>query len=165
MVISIWCGNGKPTVLNDFLDPFVNELIPILQHGISIGSTQLIVTIRCFICDKPAMAYIKGVVGHNSYNGCQKCMAEGVYSYEKKKMCFPRIATSDRERENEMRTDVRFRQRYQPQHHEKESALEKLPIDMIRSFPTSDSLHLLKLGIMKWFEMHLKQLINTLLIF
>lgn len=90
-----------------------------------------------------------GTIGHNSYHGCQKCMIEGVYSRSKSKMCFPRIITCDRERNAELRTDIRFRNRYQPQHHTEYSALERLPIDMIRSFPTSDSLHLLDLGIMK----------------
>lgn len=61
IVIAIWCGNGKPTVLNDFLDPFVNELNEILENGILINNYQITVSIRCFICDTPARAYIKGI--------------------------------------------------------------------------------------------------------
>lgn len=95
------------------------------------------------------LSFFSGTIGHNSYHGCQKCMTEGVYSHSKKKMCYPRIAVTDRERDAELRTDARFRSRYQPKHHAELSALEELPIDMIRSFPTSDSLHLLDLGIMK----------------
>lgn len=76
-------------------------------------------------------------------------MAQGVYSRSKSKMCYPRIVVTDRERDAELRTDARFRNRFQPEHHSEYSALEKLPIDMIRSFPTSDSLHLLDLGLMK----------------
>lgn len=60
MIIAIWCGNGKPTVLNDFLDPFVNELNEILQNSIFINNYQITVLIRCFICDTPARSYIKG---------------------------------------------------------------------------------------------------------
>lgn len=95
-----------------------------------------------------------GTIGHNSYHGCQKCMIQGVYSRSKSKMCYPRIVVSDRERDAELRTDAHFRNRYQPEHHSEYSALEKLPIDMIRSFPTSDSLHLLDLGIMKRYIAH-----------
>lgn len=76
-------------------------------------------------------------------------MAQGVYSRLKSKMCFPRIVVSERERIAELRTDERFRNRYQPEHHLEYSSLEKLPIDMIRGFSTSDDLHHLHLGIMK----------------
>lgn len=61
MVVAIWCGNGKPTVLNDFLDPFIDELNEIVQNGISINGYEISVAIRCFICDTPARAYIKGI--------------------------------------------------------------------------------------------------------
>lgn len=68
------------------------------------------------------------------------------------RICFPRIAVTTRERERELRTDANFRNRYQPEHHRYYSALEELPIDMIRDIPTSDSLHLLHLGVMKRFD-------------
>lgn len=83
-------------------------------------------------------------------------MAQGVYNRAKKKMCYPRIVVTDSERDAELRTDHRFRNRYQPEHHAEYSALERLPIDMIRDFPTSDSLHLLDLGIMKRYIMRIE---------
>lgn len=61
MVIAIWCGTGKPTVLNDYLNPFVNELNEILQNRIFINNYQIKVSFRCFICDTPARAFIKGI--------------------------------------------------------------------------------------------------------
>lgn len=67
-------------------------------------------------------------------------------------MSFHRIATSDRDREREWRTDENFRQRYQPEHHHVRSVLEDLPIDMVKNFPISDSLHLIDLGLMKRLE-------------
>lgn len=76
-------------------------------------------------------------------------MAQGVYCRSKSKMCFPRIVVTERERFAELRTDERFRNRYQQVHHSEYSSLEKLPIDMIRTFSTSDDLHVLHLGIMK----------------
>lgn len=42
-----------------------------------------------------------------------------------------------------------FRNRTQPGHHQSDSILEELPIDMVKSFPVSDALHLFDLGIMK----------------
>ena len=47
------------------------------------------------------------------------------------------------------RTDETFRNRTDPDHHKMDTPLEKLPIDMIKSIPVSDSLHLLDLGITK----------------
>lgn len=47
------------------------------------------------------------------------------------------------------RTDTTFRNRTDPDHHKMDTPLEKLPIDMIKSIPVSDSLHLLDLGIIK----------------
>lgn len=69
-------------------------------------------------------------------------MTKGEYSLSTKRMSFPRI-------DAEIRTNANFRDREQPAHHKETSILEELPIDMIKSFPTSDPLHLLDLGIMK----------------
>lgn len=47
------------------------------------------------------------------------------------------------------RTNESFRERTQPSHHKERSPFEELPIDMISSFPVSDPLHLLELGVMR----------------
>lgn len=60
IVVAIWCGESKPTVLNDFLQPFVTEMIDIINNGISINGFHLKISIRCFVCDTPARSYIKG---------------------------------------------------------------------------------------------------------
>lgn len=49
----------------------------------------------------------------------------------------------------ELRTDESFRQRIYPNHHKEWSVIERLQIDMIRDFITSDPLHLFHLGVMK----------------
>lgn len=69
------------------------------------------------------------------------------------KICFPRIAVTEDERNNELRTDSLFRNRYQPEHHKKDSILELLPIDMVKAFPISDALHLFDLGITRRYIM------------
>lgn len=52
------------------------------------------------------------------------------------------------------RTDISFRNpkeenKVEVEHHKEYTPLQELPIDMIKSFPVSDPLHLLELGIMK----------------
>lgn len=75
--------------------------------------------------------------------GCQKCTAEGEYDSQFRRMSFPDINAIRRSNDS-------FRDRTQLAHHKPERSLfETLNIDMISSFPTSDSLHLLDLGIMK----------------
>lgn len=46
--------------------------------------------------------------GHNSYHGCQKCMAQGVCNRAKSKMCFSRIFVSQAMRLAELRTHEQF---------------------------------------------------------
>lgn len=53
IVIAIWCGEGKPSTLNEFLGPFVIELIQIVQNGVNINGHQISVRIHCFVCDTP----------------------------------------------------------------------------------------------------------------
>lgn len=60
MVVAVWCGTSKPTDLNLYLGRFVCELNHILAHPIQIDGHQITVKIRCFICDTPARAFIKG---------------------------------------------------------------------------------------------------------
>lgn len=83
-----------------------------------------------------------GVVNFNHLNGCQKCLVQGKYSKISHRTYFPHY-------DCQPRTNQSFRQRNQPQHHNKLSPLEDLEIDMIKDFPTSDPLHLLELGVMK----------------
>lgn len=65
------------------------------------------------------------------------------------RMSFHRIPVTNVERERELRTDKLFRERFQAQHHSQRSILEDLPIDMVKHFPVSDSLHLIDLGLQK----------------
>lgn len=86
-----------------------------------------------------------GTVYHNHKHGCQKCTIDGIYI--NRRMTFPFT-------DCQLRTDRSFRKRREPEHHRNNSIIEDLPIDMIKDFVTSDSLHLLDLGVMK-------RLINT----
>lgn len=60
----IYAGNAKPSDLDAYLGPFVNEMKQ-LEEGLTITSNTgtektVKVTIRAFICDSPARAMIKG---------------------------------------------------------------------------------------------------------
>lgn len=66
MVVGIYCGKSKPTDLNSYLMPFVEELKPILAGGICVNGYKISVKIRCFILDSPARAFIKGKLHSNA---------------------------------------------------------------------------------------------------
>lgn len=93
--------------------------------------------------------FYSGTVYFNHKFGCQKCMAQGEFYASAHRVSFHRIVTTEAERIRELRTDERFRNRFQREHHTGESILERLPIDMVKSFIVSDALHLLDLGLMK----------------
>lgn len=61
-VIGIYFGIGKPKNLNTYLEDFINEMETLLRDGIYLQNSgrRYTVRIRCFICDSPARAYIKG---------------------------------------------------------------------------------------------------------
>lgn len=62
-IIGIYYGSGKPKDLDDYLKDFVAEMLLILENGIHIEQLQktIKINIRCFICDSPARAFIKGI--------------------------------------------------------------------------------------------------------
>lgn len=64
MVIGIYSGPGKCLEVESFLTPFVDEMINVMENGITINSHKITVSINCFICDSPARAFIKSMCIH-----------------------------------------------------------------------------------------------------
>lgn len=62
MVIGAYSGQSKPKDVNVFLTPFVEEMRQILTDGVIINGHKMTVSIRCFICDSPARAFVKGKI-------------------------------------------------------------------------------------------------------
>lgn len=60
MVVGIFCGTAKPSDIDSFLTPFVDEMNELMRNGLWINSHKITVRIRCFVCDSPARAYVKG---------------------------------------------------------------------------------------------------------
>lgn len=142
MAIGIFSGESKPESAQQYLQPFVDEMKDVLRDGLKINGHKLTVSIRCFICDSPARAFVKGTMSYNGRHGCQKCTTVGKHSYISKTTIFPSI--------NEVpRTNENFRNGKYPLHHPHETPIVELPIDMIKDFIVADPLHLLELGVMK----------------
>lgn len=96
-VIGLYHGKSKPKIFNDFLKPFVDEINK-LKNKISFN---IVVKIRSIICDAIARASACGTKQYNAYNGCPKCMIQGISDKTHHKMCFPHL-------NNIPRTDSNF---------------------------------------------------------
>lgn len=59
-VIGIWCGNGKPKDLNEFLERLVDDLNEVIANGIGINGFQLNIKRVCFVADSPARSFLLG---------------------------------------------------------------------------------------------------------
>lgn len=63
LVIGIYYGIGKPKNLTAYLEDFVADVSHLLEEGIALlqnSEKKVTVKIRCFICDSPARAFMKG---------------------------------------------------------------------------------------------------------
>lgn len=105
--------------------------------------------IRFKLCNHDFVFFDIGTVYFNSKHGCQKCTTIGIYYPHAKRVAFPDFNMPER-------TDADFRNQKDPLHHKEKSPLENLNrkdgtplLDMIKSFPTSDPLHLTDEGVMK----------------
>lgn len=136
-VVGVYFGYHKPACFNDYLKPFVSEM-KILLNKFSYNNKETKIKIRSFICDTPARCYVKGSKLFNGYHGCGNCCQEGDY--------IGRVIFL--ENNASLRTDETYRKRLDAEHHNYDSVIEELPIDMIRQFPL-DYLHLICLGVVK----------------
>ncbi|EAT39723.1 AAEL008504-PA [Aedes aegypti] len=124
IVVGIFYGYGKPKDVNAFLNPFIDELLPILESGIIIHGHRLSIHIRCFVCDTPARSFIKNVTNFNGKYGCIKCTTKGRFSQLSRTMMYPELNAP-------LRTDKEFRENQYPDHQRGYTPLVKLPIDMV----------------------------------
>lgn len=60
MVIGVYHGVSKASNLESYLLPMVEELKSLMDQGVEINGHKITVNLRCFICDSPARAFVKG---------------------------------------------------------------------------------------------------------
>ncbi|XP_043473225.1 uncharacterized protein LOC122505576 [Leptopilina heterotoma] len=140
--VSIFCGMSKPISNDVYFEEFVSEMNDLLENGIDIEGKHYRISIKCFVCDTPARAFCKNIVGHNHKFGCERCIVKGTKRGFKQTVF---LSTNSAER-----TDDSFRNQSQIQHHKGHSLLSdiRLPMNMIFTF-VLDFMHLCFLGVMK----------------
>ncbi|XP_067204058.1 uncharacterized protein [Linepithema humile] len=139
VIIGVYHGMCKPNNCNDFLANFVDELVLLSKNGIIVSNKKYVVIVNAIVCDAPAKSFITCTKGHTGYFACSKCIQEG--DFVRNRVIFP-------ETNNALRTDQSFRNRTQSEHHNGDSILERLSIDMVLQIGL-DYMHLVCLGVMK----------------
>lgn len=139
--VAIYCGNNKPRNVLRYLDKFINEINHLQRSGIIVNNRQFYVSIKAFICDRPARAFLKCIIGHGGYWACERCTVKGIR--KSNRIIYPITDV-------EPRTEMSFRAQSNAEHHIGISPLLGIesPIDLIHQFPL-DSMHLVYFGVMK----------------
>ena len=133
-------SNKMPPV-NCFLKQFIDDLLLICNNGLTVSNKTVKVRIGAFICDAPARADLKKIVGHSGYFSCERCIQKGV-------IAAGHVALVDCE--SVLRSDESFNSQYHSEHHKDgpPSIISQLEIGMVRQFPL-DYMHMCCLGVMK----------------
>ncbi|KAL7296889.1 hypothetical protein TKK_0010279 [Trichogramma kaykai] len=136
-IIGVYHGTSKPSSVDDYLKPLINECANLKNEGFELDGKHYNFLVKSIICDSPAASYVLCIKQHNGYFACRKCMVEGDYD---SRMEFLEDA--------QLRTDTNFRNRLNEEHHKGLSPFETLDINMITFFPL-DYMHLVCLGVTK----------------
>lgn len=137
-LVALYCGTDKPP-LNDFFSEFICECKQLSENPLTAQNKIINISFGSFCCDTPARAFIKGTKAHNSYRGCDKCEAKGVYC--NRRMTFLSINST-------LRNDVDFCNLKYGDYHKVVSPLCELNIGMVSGFPI-DYMHSVCLGVMR----------------
>ncbi|XP_008180430.1 uncharacterized protein LOC103308576 [Acyrthosiphon pisum] len=107
-IVGAYFGKKKPYSVEEYLQPFVEELNHLLAHGLTVDGISLNIKINGIIADAPARAFIKQIKGHSGYFACEKCTEES--DYLSGSISFP-------EGTAQLRTDESFVLRLNEEHH------------------------------------------------
>ncbi|XP_074113758.1 uncharacterized protein LOC141536876 [Cotesia typhae] len=139
---AIYCGNSKPSDVHCFLAKFIEEINELQNTGVMINNRLFNVSIKGFVCDRPARSLLKIMKNHGGYYACERCTVKG--QRYKKRTIYPLTTNCT------LRTDESFRNQSNSEHHTGMSPLLLIEpkIDLVNQF-VLDPMHLLFLGVMK----------------
>ncbi|KAJ8669523.1 hypothetical protein QAD02_000782 [Eretmocerus hayati] len=146
-LICVWHGEGKPSSADLFVEEFVIDLNHLLSEGLTVEEVHVQVKCHCFICDRPARAFLKKINGHTGFFSCERCFIAGLK---------PRGTTIFPYEECALRTMLSFLLKVNSHHHKGTSPLlaikpdppDERPLDLVKLF-ILDFMHLGPLTNMK----------------
>ncbi|XP_065679433.1 uncharacterized protein LOC136071678 isoform X2 [Hydra vulgaris] len=137
-IVSLFCGQSKPNSIEDFLNDFLIEYKDLHTNGLVFNSITYTLSIKLFICDAPARAFLKCIKSHTGYFSCERCTIKGSYNG---RVVFHLV-------ECPLRTDVDFAAMLYEKHQLQRTPLLDYNISCVRSF-SLDYMHLVCLGVIK----------------
>ncbi|XP_067643094.1 uncharacterized protein [Eurosta solidaginis] len=146
----IYLGKSKPSSVTQFLAEFTEEVAELRENGFDFNGRCIKFTIRAFVCDAPAKAFLCEILGHTGGHGCPKCTQVGhkingvlTYSTEAGTLV-----------SNEDFLERKYPDKHAPAFRNNLSPLENIGIDMVKQVPI-DVMHLIDLGVMRKFIMRI----------
>lgn len=76
-LVALYCGHTKPNSVQEYLSDFLHELQQLQGNGVTREGKTFQLTVRCFVCDAPARAFLKCTKAHNAYFACERCTIKG----------------------------------------------------------------------------------------
>ena len=79
-IIGFYCGKGKPSDIDSFLNPTIDEFIrlsPDTDESSLANKRHFTASLRCVIADSPMRSYLKQSKGHSGYWVCDRCIQKG----------------------------------------------------------------------------------------
>ncbi|CAC5385966.1 unnamed protein product [Mytilus coruscus] len=147
-VVALFCGNSKPSTVNEYLDDFLHELCALIQNGLRFNETDFDIVLEAMICDAPARAFLKCIKGHNAYYSCERCVIKGTWK--------GRVVFNIGDDLPPLRSEACFNNFEYNDHQVKLSPSVHAGISCIKNFPL-DYMHLVCLGVVKRILQFIKQ--------
>ncbi|GBM15739.1 hypothetical protein AVEN_262907-1 [Araneus ventricosus] len=137
--VAVFCGSSKPDTVNDFLYDIVDELTNLKDGSLDIEHE---ISIKGFVCDAPARAFLKCIKNHNGYFGCEKCCQKG--KRDNNRMTFP-DSNAPKRKDSDFDS---FSHDNDSGYILEKSPLLKVDIGLVTQFPL-DYMHMVCLGVMR----------------
>jgi len=121
---------------------FLEECKKLIADGLEIDGKIYLFSLKAFICDALARAFLKGIVNHNGYYSCERCTIKGQY-VQNRMTYLPNVVAAPRNG----RDFAEFV--YYPDHQKHISPFGQTPnFDCVSQF-LFDYMHLVLLGVCK----------------
>lgn len=72
-IVGCFHAYSKPNSVHEFLAELIPELKELLENGFEMTGRRIRVSVKAFVCDTPARAFLLGIKSHTGYSCCGKC--------------------------------------------------------------------------------------------
>ena len=117
----------------------VEDINNLSNSGFQYNGAIVKITVKAFICDAPARAFLKNIIYHTGYNSCERCEELGEWK--------GRVVFNSKEK-FPSRTDEKFCQVAYKGHQHGETPLLRAGVPCVTSF-VLDYMHLVCLGVVR----------------